>query len=38
MRHFIYALGLACLGAVPAFAEPFLANRGVRVLPVDDIV
>lgn len=38
MKNFICALGLACLGAVPAVAEPFIANRGVRVLPVDSIV
>ncbi|MEW2911338.1 hypothetical protein [Leisingera sp. JC11] len=38
MKNLITAAALACITAVPAAADTFLANRGVRVLPVNDIV
>jgi len=39
MKNLFSALGLACLTALPATAaDAFKANRGVRVLPVNDIV
>ncbi|MBY6056661.1 hypothetical protein KUV26_07195 [Leisingera daeponensis] len=38
MKNFVVAAALACVTAAPAAADTFLANRGVRVLPVDDII
>lgn len=38
MKNLITAAVLACSTAVPAAADSFLANRGVRVLPVNDLV
>lgn len=39
MKNFISAFGFACLAALPAVAaDAFTTSRGVRVLPVDNIV
>jgi hypothetical protein len=39
MKKLISALGLACLTALPATAaDAFTTSRGVRVLPVSDVV
>ncbi|NSY37627.1 hypothetical protein [Leisingera sp. ANG59] len=38
MKNLIAAAVLACAFAAPAAADTFLGNRGVRVLPVNDIV
>lgn len=38
MRNLVTAAVLACATALPAAADTFIANRGVRVLPVNDTV
>ncbi|UWQ31695.1 hypothetical protein K3555_13960 [Leisingera sp. M527] len=38
MKNLLCAAILACLSSIPAAADPFTTNRGVRVLPVNDTV
>ncbi|OBY24449.1 hypothetical protein [Leisingera sp. JC1] len=38
MKNLITAALLACASGAPAAADTFVANRGVRVLPVNDYV